>query len=467
MFLALQAQISPGQDLGYLLHKHPDAHYQQESSLGLAHVFYPEVLADSATAVLMLEVDTIGSLRSKRKQHLGMEQYINDRPYVAGSLLSVAIAQHLGSALNGHSRERPERVDEALPLTLTLAAVASRGGPEWFQTLFEPLGYQWQVERYAYPGVQSTSDIDKSPESPYYTLTLKHCLPLNQALSHLYVLLPVLDRHKHYFYGPDEVDKLLRHGQGWLEKHPAQEQIAQRYLAHRRSFATDALQQLMAEPTPAPDHSSRESQLEAPLTLNQLRIQAIVDFINSKNPHRVIDLGCGEGRILEAILKQTHTPQVIGVDVSPQELERAEKRLKLEWMTESQLERLKLYQSSALYRDQRLAGADCLLLIEVIEHLESYQLERLARVVFGESAAQNILITTPNRDYNSVFGMAINQLRHPDHRFEWSQSEFKDWCQQQAERYGYTLQIDGIGPQDPESGHPTQSACFSKESSHV
>lgn len=464
MFLAIEAQITPGSDLGYLLHKNPTRHYTRSSPVGEVHVLYPEVTATQAQALILLEVDPVAGVRQKRGHTLGMDQYVNDRSFVAGSLLSVALAQHLASALNGHAKERPERVQEALPLKLTLAAVASRGGPELFETLFTPLGYRWQVARYTY-----AEGLAEQRESPYYTLTLEHCLPLQKALQHLYILLPVLDRYKHYYYDKAEVEKLLRHGEGWLEDHPAQQLIVRRYLSHRPTLAQQALAQLASEDVEA-QPGAEEQQLEAPLSLNKQRIACVVDYVNEVlasdiGAKRLIDLGCGEGQVLQALLKHTALSEIVGVDVSPHELERAERRLKLERLPEYQQRRLQLHQSSALYSDTRLHGADMVILVEVIEHLEPYQLERLARVVFGEMHAKRLWISTPNREYNTVFGMNPAHLRHSDHRFEWTRAEFQNWCQAQAKTYGYTVSFGGIGPEDAQQGHPTQWARF-KEASH-
>ncbi len=467
MFLAIEAQLTPGSDLGYLLHKNPTRHYTRSSPVGQVHVLYPEVTATQAQALILLEVDPVAGVRQKRGHTLGMDQYVNDRSFVAGSLLSVALAQHLASALNGHAKERPERVHEALPLKLTLAAVASRGGPELFETLFTPLGYRWRAERYAY-----AEGLAEDRESPYYTLTLEHCLPLQKALQHLYILLPVLDRYKHYYYDKAEVEKLLRHGEGWLEDHPAQQFIVRRYLSHRPTLAQQALAQLaqMAPEDVDTQPGAEEQQLEAPLSLNKQRIACVVDYVNEvlasdSSAKRLIDLGCGEGQVLQALLKHTALSEMVGVDVSSHELERAERRLKLERMPEYQQRRLQLHQSSALYSDSRLHGADMVILVEVIEHLEPYQLERLARVVFGEMQAKRLWISTPNREYNSVFGMHPAHLRHSDHRFEWTRAEFQSWCQGQAMTYGYTVSFGGIGPEDAQHGHPTQWARF-KEASH-
>ena len=241
MLLTITAAMSPGEQLGYLLHKHPDRHFRAELPVGTCHVFFPAISASSATAALWLEVDPVGLVRRKAgRDGPSVEQYVNDRPYVASSLLSVAISRCLGTALNGRCESHPELAEAPLPLRAELSVVASRGGPGLIEDLFAPLGYTITAERLPYDPAWPDWG-----ESPYYRLGLSGHKRLSELLSHLYVLLPVLDRQKHYFFGSDEVEKLLRHGQGWLEGHPAQTRIADWYLGGRPSLLRMALERLL------------------------------------------------------------------------------------------------------------------------------------------------------------------------------------------------------------------------------
>ena len=144
MLLTLTTTHSPATDLGYLLYKNPARPQAFELTFGTAHVFYPEANAERCTAALLLEVDPIGLVRNRRGpsgEGFSLEQYVNDRPYVASSFLSVAIAQVFGSALSGISRERPELCQMPIPLTATLSVLPCRGGEVFLRKLFEPLGY--------------------------------------------------------------------------------------------------------------------------------------------------------------------------------------------------------------------------------------------------------------------------------------------------------------------------------------
>ncbi|MFT3835347.1 MAG: 3' terminal RNA ribose 2'-O-methyltransferase Hen1 [Micropruina sp.] len=449
--------------LGHLLHKHPDRVQTFTLPVGAATVFYPESSAERVTAALLLEVDPIAMVkrRFKSRDGIALADYVTDRPYAASSMLAVALGRVFNTALNGRSDSFPQLAAAALPLEIRVPAVPAlppRGigsGAEWVRRLFEPLG--WTVE---------THRRDLGPggdwgPAPYVDLALTGRLRLADALSHLYVLLPVLDNAKHYWVGSDEVTKLVRRGEGWLASHPERELIVRRYLASRRDYVEDATARLEAlEGTvTAPDPELED---EAPTPLKLQRPQAVLDAVREVGARRVVDMGCGEGFYLRALLAEPSVTELIGVDVSPRVLERAERRLGLDRLADRQREKLSLWQSSATYRDDRLAGFDAILLIEVIEHLDADRVVALEASVFGAARPAHVVLTTPNRDHNVVFGLPDGQWRHPDHRFEWTRAEFAAWAESVAGRYGYRVELRGVGTADAEAGPPTQLALFSR-----
>jgi 3' terminal RNA ribose 2'-O-methyltransferase Hen1 len=196
-------------------------------------VFYPEASEERCTATLLLDINPVGLIRDDKGSGFALAQYVNDRPYAASSFLSVAIAEVFGSALAGRSRDRAELAGQAIPLEACLPVLPSRSGPDLIRRLFEPLGYDLSIEQRPLDEV-----FPEWGQSPYYGLRLRAACRLSDLLSHLYVLIPVLDDDKHYWVGDDEVDKLLRRGQGWLAAHPQRELITRRYLKHQRRGRT-------------------------------------------------------------------------------------------------------------------------------------------------------------------------------------------------------------------------------------
>jgi 3' terminal RNA ribose 2'-O-methyltransferase Hen1 len=464
MLLTLTSTHEPATDIGYLLRKNPARPQSFNLSFGKAHLFYPEATPKRCTVALLVEVDPVGLVRNRRGpsgEGGALQQYVNDRPYAASSFLSVAIADVFGSAISGKSTERPELVDTALPLQVTISSLPCRGGEELLNKLFAPLGYVVSARR-----LPLDEKFPEWGESPYFQVELNARLSLQQLLSHLYVLVPVLDNDKHYWVGDDEVAKLLRHGEGWLKSHPEREAITRRYLKHQRSLVDDALAQLVDESEPDPDaaaeaHAQEEEIIERSISLNEQRLGAVLAALKGSGASRVLDLGCGEGRLLQALLKEKQFTEIVGMDVSHRALEIARDRLRYDRLPSMQKDRLRLLHGSLIYRDQRLAGFDAAAVVEVIEHLDAARLAAFERVLFECAKPKNIVITTPNREYNVNWEtLPAGKFRHRDHRFEWVRAEFQGWANRAATRYGYAVRFLPVGPEDPVVGSPTQMALF-------
>jgi 3' terminal RNA ribose 2'-O-methyltransferase Hen1 len=463
MLLSISTTHQSAIDLSYLLHKHPDRVQQFNLSFGKAHVFYSEASETRCTAVLLLEIDPIGLVRGRGKTGFTLAQYVSDRPYAASSFMSTAIAKIYGTALNGRCKQRPKLVETPIPLEAQISALPSRGGEGLIRKLFEPLGYDVSTRREALD-----SQFPAWGKSRYYVVNLKSEIRLADLLNHLYVLIPVLDDDKHYYVGQDEIKKLLDRGQGWLSTHPEQKLIARRYLKHRWSLAREALD-LLAEGTPETEdevekREQEEEAVEKPLSLHEQRLESVVELLKARGVSRIVDLGCGEGKLLRHLMADRSFGRIVGMDVSHVALQKASRRLRLDRLPPMQRERIELIQGSLMYKDERIAGFDAAALVEVIEHIDPPRLATVSRAVFEFARPATIVVTTPNADYNTLFEtLPAGQLRNRDHRFEWSRSEFQEWAIGVAGRYGYKVSFQNIGPADDHLGAPSQMALFDLE----
>ncbi|PBC79812.1 3' terminal RNA ribose 2'-O-methyltransferase Hen1 [Streptomyces sp. TLI_235] len=514
MFISISTTATadrPATDLGFLLHKHPEKVQRFSTSHGVAHVFYPEATEQVCTAALLLDIDPVALVRQGRGRgragspDLALAQYVNDRPYAASSLLAVALRAVFRSAMKGACEKLPGRAELPMPLRISLPAVPAtgggEGGPGMVRRLFEPLG--WQVEATAIPLDEAFPEWG---ESRYVRVELTGELRLADALQQLYVLLPVLDGAKHYWVAPDEVDKLLAAGEGWLGGHPELAVITRRYLARRWSLTRLAMERLAlarlaeaddreaeeldnavdddpdaADDTPdsttpdanadaatatAPPHTTASDTTAPdtdgrPVPLAVQRRAAILAALAESGAARVLDLGCGQGELVGELLKDSRVTEVLGVDVSSRALAAAARRLRLDRMSERQAARVRLVQGALTYTDARLKGYDAAVLSEVIEHLDLPRLPALEYAVFGAARLQTVVVTTPNVEYNVRWEtLPAGRVRHSDHRFEWSRAEFADWAERVARTYGYTVALRPVGPVDEEVGAPTQLALF-------
>jgi 3' terminal RNA ribose 2'-O-methyltransferase Hen1 len=463
VLLTITTTHQPASDLGYLLHKHPERCQSFDLSFGKAHVFYPEVGSEKCSACLLLDVDPVGMVRGKNASgSFLLAQYVNDRPYVASSFLSVAIAQVFGSALQGRCKDRPELAGMPIPLSARIDVLPVRGGERFLRKVFEPLGY-------AVEATQCPLDelFPEWGESPYFAVTIQKTTTLADLLTHLYVLIPVFDNAKHYWIGEDEMEKLLAKGEGWLAQHPEKEEITRRYLKFQPSLFREALARLVQEEEPQEADDDRRAEpeevLEKPISLNEERLGSVMAALRASGAKRVLDLGCGEAKLIRDLLKEKQFEEIVGLDVSIRSLEVAQRRLKLERLPTKQAERVKLIHGSLMYRDKRLEGFDAAAVVEVVEHLDPPRLSAFERVLFEIARPRTVVLTTPNREYNVKWEtLGAGRFRHPDHRFEWTRQEFRDWADAIARRFGYTVRFVAVGPEDEKLGPPTQMAIFER-----
>jgi 3' terminal RNA ribose 2'-O-methyltransferase Hen1 len=465
VLLTITTSMRPATDLGFLLHKHPGRVQRFEVSGGVAHVFYPEASQVRCTAALLFEVDPVGLVRGRKGpagEGFALGQYVNDRPYVASSMLAMALKVVYRTALTGRCDARQELADSAVPLEIGVPALPCEGGPDLVRRVFEPLG--WAV------GTEPVALDPGFPEwgrSRYVGVRLRGSVRLADALNHLYVLLPALDGAKHYWVSDDEVDKLIRAGGGWLAAHPDRDLIARRYLSHRPALTTAALARLAevddAEPGELDNAVPEEEAADRPVPLQAQRRGAVLAAVKASGARRVGDFGCGSGVLVADLLAERDIEQVVAVDVSARALQQAARRLRLDQMAAPQRERVRLFQSALTYRDDRLAGLDAAVLMEVIEHVDPPRLPAVERTVFGYAAPGTVVVSTPNAEHNVRYeSLPPGSFRHRDHRFEWTRAQFGEWAGAVAERYGYAVRILPVGPDDPEVGPPTQLAVFAK-----
>lgn len=460
MLFTISTTHEPASDLGYLLHKNPARVQIEALPFGKATVFYPESTAQSCTAAFLLEIDPIALVRGRGSAGEGgqLEQYVNDRPYAANSFLSVALGRVFNTAMSGRSKERQELADSEIPLSAHLPVIAARGGQELVRRLFEPLGYKVTLTE-----AKLDEAFPEWGESPYVALTIAGTKRLQDLLTHIYVLVPVLDNEKHYWVSDDEIEKLLRRGEGWLGVHPERDLIVSRYLKRQRSLAREALDRLLAADTPVEQIADTSEKQPTPSqSLHSQRLETVAATLKATGAKRVLDLGCGEGKLLRLLLAEPQFESILGMDVSWRSLELARERLHIDEMPERQRQRIELIQGSLTYRDKRLNGFDAAAIVEVIEHLDAARLATFERIVFEFARPQHVVLTTPNAEYNAVFEkLQAGEFRHDDHRFEWTRQQFEEWANGLAAKFGYSARFEPVGPLDEQHGAPTQMAIFS------
>jgi 3' terminal RNA ribose 2'-O-methyltransferase Hen1 len=198
--------------------------------------------------------------------------------------------------------------------------------------------------------------------------------------------------------------------------------------------------------------------------LHDKRLKWVLKELVDSGATSVLDLGCGEGKLLRMLLREKQFTRILGVDVSYRTLEKAKQRINYDELPVVQKERITLLQGALTYRDRRLEGFDAAAIVEVIEHLDLSRLKAFERVIFESARPNVVILTTPNQEYNTLFEtMEAGGMRHADHRFEWTRTEFETWANGVAERNNYGVLFKAIGDEDERVGAPTQVAIFKKQ----
>ena len=468
MLLTITYAGKQTQDLGYLLHKNPYRAQSFDLNFGKVYVFYPEVSDERTTAAILLDINPIDLARGKLgSKEGGLFDYVNDRPYVVSSFMSTALVRVFGTAMNGRCDKRQELADMPLPLTACVHMLPCRGNEDLPKEIFEPLGYTVETK--------SMLLDEQYPEwgtGAYIDLTLQGTVKLSNLLNHLYVLIPVFDRQKHYYMAEDEIEKLVKHGEGWLLGHPSRDLIVNRYFGYRHRFAHQAIDRLIeSEPVDETDLPEDEAEQEAVpdevrekrISLNTQRLNTVKTAVIDSGAQSVLDLGCGECRLTQMLLEEKQIQRVTAADVSVRVLEKAKQILRYDRMPPYKKNKLTLIQASATYKDVRFSGFDCACIVEMIEHLDPLRLPAFERVVFEFASPATVIVTTPNREYNAMYErLTEGSLRHGDHRFEWTREEFQKWTEHICEVFGYHAELSEIGEPDETYGAPTQMGVFHK-----
>jgi small RNA 2'-O-methyltransferase len=203
---------------------------------------------------------------------------------------------------------------------------------------------------------------------------------------------------------------------------------------------------------PVPGHEEESS------GLHEERLEAVIRELRRTGVASVLDLGCGSGSLLRSLAPDERFSHISGVDSSITALQRA--RCLLDADGNARAARVRLVHGSILEPTPDWAGFDAVTLVETIEHIPPGDLSRLELAVFRSARPSLVVITTPNREYNVLLGLAAGDLRHADHRFEWDRPRFESWARGLADRHGYSVFVTAIGPRDEEHGSPTQMASF-------
>ncbi|MEG0258608.1 MAG: methyltransferase domain-containing protein [Lysinibacillus sp.] len=426
MQLTIKAQGENVKAISYLLSKNPDNLYERREKGHNVRLVYHDISDTSLSATIFVTPDALALVQNDNA--LDITHYINDREFAVSSIFLSLIRSALGTALNGKPKEEFSKwVSHTFSFSFELGPVASTMTNEDIQCLFEPLGYNVLIDA-----------INDKNRARFMTLTAD--ITLQRALQHLFVLIPVLDDYKHYFIDELEVEKLERYGEGWLVTHPLKELIYKRALRFSHLYESNA-----------PTQKSTAS-------LNSLRYEKIVQTIEQLlKKASIVDFGSGEGKLSSLLAHVEGVHELLAVEPNAVAMKKAVKRFDA---LENVLVMPKPTWGSLFYFDARLQQKDVIVLCEVIEHIDEERLPKVMALLLTQYSPNTLIVTTPNAEYNAVY--ELDEMRHDDHRFEWTRAKFQQWCHDMNTDEHYELSFTGIGELHEQYGQPTQMCIYTK-----
>ena len=194
-------------------------------------------------------------------------------------------------------------------------------------------------------------------------------------------------------------------------------------------------------------------------SLHEERLDRVAALIRGSGAKSVADLGCGSGSLLRRLVQEPVYTRITGLEQSGLSLKHACTMLEEIAPDES---RVSLLQGSYMDSGLDLTGFDAAAMVETIEHVNPGRLSEVQRAVFDHYRPDWLVMTTPNAEYNPLYGLRPGEFRDPDHKFEWNRDKFRKWCTTTARQSGYQVRFSGIGEDDEELGPPTQMAVFTR-----
>lgn len=446
MQLTIRATGENVKAISHLLSKNPNNLYERNHKGHLVRLFYSEFTEERVEVTIFVTPDPI-ELMQKGSNTYDITHYINDREFAVSSIFTSFIRSALGTALNGQPKEEYIKwVDYRFPFTFEFGPVASTLSDQHIKDLFEPIGYEVAITR---PEIHYAIDLKDKSSARF--LALSGSQTLQDALRHLFVLIPVIDNYKHYFIDEKEIEKLERYGEGWLEGHPLRDMIYRQALRFKEIYSLVE----GSNPDAAADQPAKK------VRLNDLRYEKIVETAQSLDPKTIVDFGSGEGKLSVRLAFMDGVKEILAVEPSEAENLKAKRRFDKAKEVPGFVEPKTLW-GSLFYYDERLKGKDLIVLCEVIEHIDEQRLPKAMDLILHQYAPKSFIITTPNREYNDVYDME-DHFRHDDHRFEWTREEFQTWCKERNHQHLYELEFFGIGEEHPSQGFPTQMCVFKRK----
>lgn len=457
MHITFSAKGNNAEKISWFLGKNPDSNFARETKYGIVEFKYIDYSENFVKAFITFHPDGLSMI--KESEFNGLDSYINDREFSVSTIFLSNIRNSIGHVLSYNYKD----IDLKFDFEFEIGPISTNLPNDVILELFQPLGYIVEINK-----IQSEYDFNIDSGN-VIELKIKNNSDIVSIFRHIYVLLPIIDNYKHHFISDEEVDKLLRLGEGWLVNHPKNEFISKRYVGYKQVMFRNVMNELEKEKEKIEKNIQENEEIneneieEEKLGLGVLRYKAFATHIDNLNIEEVVDMGAGEGRLIELLAESNKIKTIIACE--PTEKGRRIMRERIEKWTRYRNIKVKprVVQSSLFYKDETLNNKECITLCEVIEHINSNRIDEVMNIILGYNKPKYFLISTPNFEYNVLYKNMKTKFRHKDHRFEMTRNEFQTFINKHAKKNNYEVEFIGIGELSEEFGYPTQMAIMKRK----
>lgn len=449
MQITIHAKGKGANNLSYFFGKHPDNPFIRETKYGVVECKFLKYEENEAKVYFTFLPNGLSLI--KESDYKNLEDYINDREFSLSSIFLTNIRSSIGYVLSGGK----EGIEEPLSYSVSLSPISTKLPDHAIEELFAPLGYQVIISK-----IESDYEFEIN-SGRVIDLQIEKEIDIVSLFKQIFVLIPVIDNYKHYQIDQNDADKLLRYGDGWLEHHPKKNLITNRFVGYKKSLANEVIQILDQKEQNQDDVVEVKTEPETKTPLGKLRYSAFSDKIRELDVSSVVDMGAGEGRLLELFVQNENLEEIFACEPTLRGIEKMKRLTEILHRKKKVKVEPTILQSSLFYQDERLVGKDALVLCEVIEHIEIERIDDVLSNLLSFYQPTYLIFSTPNYEYNDVYGLE-GKFRHNDHRFEMTRNEFFDFANKHAIEQNYSLEIIGIGEEHETLGFPTQMAILKK-----
>ena len=147
------------------------------------------------------------------------------------------------------------------------------------------------------------------------------------------------------------------------------------------------------------------------------RFKTIISVLANYDINSIIEFGCGNGYFIPMLISQNKYSKIAAIDKNEKKINKLKSKYK----------DVIFYNGSFLKENNEFRQYDCIIGIEIIEHLFEDEINVLSKIIFSKIKPKVIIFTTPNIEYNINLPILHGGFRNIDHKFEFNPKELNQY----------------------------------------